>query len=123
MNAIINEVEFGCILRILKGLNLVQITDREELCKWSDGDWGEYWYLFKNEEDTIRVSFIDTYKHDKTLIDISFLKEVLSFGKKIYGNTLKFTLNKRIDPTDLSAMCRWNDIFFTDLNFKYGLKT
>lgn len=121
MKTIIDRDDFGSILRLLKSSNLTQITDRDELCSWADGDWGEYWYLFKNDDDTIRVSFIDSYNHDKTLIDISFLKEIFSFGKKVYGNTLKFVFENRLDPTDLAAMCRWNDIVFTDLEFKYGL--
>ena len=121
MKTIIDRDDFGSILRLLKSSNLTQITDRDELCSWTDGDWGEYWYLFKNDDDTIRVSFIDSYNHDKTLIDISFLKEIFSFGKKSYGNTLKFVFENRLEPTDLAAMCRWNDIVFTDLEFKYGL--
>ena len=121
MKAIIDRDEFGNILRLLKFLNLTQITDREELCKWTDGDWGEYWYLFRNEDDTIRVSFINTL-NEKTILDIAFLKDITSFGKKFYINSLKFIFEMRLDPTDLAAMCRWNDIVFTDLDFKYGLK-
>lgn len=121
MKAIIDRDEFGNILRLLKSLNLTQITDREELCNWTDGDWGEYWYLFRNEDDTIRVSFINTL-NEKTILDIAFLKDITSFGKKFYINSFEFIFEKRLDPTDLAAMCRWNDIAFTDLDFKYGLK-
>ena len=116
MKAIIDRDEFGNILRLLKPLNLTQIIDREEL-----GDWGEYWYLFRNEDDTIRVSFINTL-NEKTILDIAFLKDITSFGKKFYINSFKFVFEKRLDPTDLAAMCRWNDIVFTNLDFKYGLK-
>lgn len=121
MKAIIDRDEFGNILRLLKSLNLTQITDREELCNWTDGDWGEYWYLFRNEDDTIRVSFINTL-NEKTILDIAFLKDITSFGKKFYINSFEFIFEKRLDPTDLAAMCRWNDIAFIDLDFKYGLK-
>ena len=121
MKAIIDRDEFGNILRLLKSLNLTQITDREELCNWTDGDWGEYWYLFRNEDDTIRVSFINTL-NEKTILDIAFLNDIKKKKKKFYINSFKFIFETRLDPTDLAAMCRWNDIVFTDLDFKYGLK-
>lgn len=53
--------EFICLLGNMQDTPK-QITDKDEVIKWVDGDWDRYYYVFEIGED-LRVEIVDGLKH------------------------------------------------------------
>lgn len=43
---------------LTRGSNFRQITDKDYLCGWTDGDWSDYYYVFTNDNG-LCIEFID----------------------------------------------------------------
>jgi len=106
----VTKEEFGSILRMLGYMGLTQVTDKEEIARWTNGDWKKYFLLFRDGSDNAKVDIINGV-NDETILDIAFLSEITSYGKKIYGNGLHFVLNEPIEINELQSMLRWNCIY------------
>ena len=109
----ITKEEFGSMLRTLGYMGLTQVTNKDEIAAWTNGDWKQYYLLFRDGSDNARVTFINGV-NDETILEITFLSEITNYGKKIYGNELRFILNETIEIKELEAMLRWNCIYLSN---------
>lgn len=115
-----NRITIEKLLAILGKIEFEQITDSETMTKWVDGDWGEYWYLFRTKDDNVRLSIIDSHKSDKTYITILHCEDNNSNEEKFYGGLLSAHFNfERLSVDNLVKLLEKFNINFKDKDFKF----
>lgn len=111
----------------LKGFsenNLTQVTDRHEMCRWFDGDWGSYWFLFKNPNNSMRMDIVHQ-RNGKTRFGIYYSRPVPGTEKKIFGDGCEggggmYIYTQYIPLNELIKLCTDNGINFKDPGFTYA---
>ena len=117
----INKFSIDGLLSIIGKIDLEQITDESILYNWFDGDWGEYWYLFKTKDDNMRVEFVDGHNNGCTYIKICHCEKITPQGKKIYGGklSLSFTIS-HLSQSQIIELIESFGLKFTNKEFKFS---
>lgn len=107
-------------LKLFSRCNLKQVTKREEMVRWFDGDWGTYWFLFKTPDDGMRIDIV--HQRDNTTRFATY------FGKRVDGRPTPFftgeggmTITTPYIPLDdLIDLCVKSGLKFEDPEFTYA---
>ena len=105
-------------LRILSKCGLKQITSRDEMVRWFDGDWGTYWFLFRTPDDSMRMDMVHQ-RDGTTRFATSFA--VRGRNRNYYtsdGGIRVYT--EYIPVSDLIKLCTDCGIGFEDPEFTYA---
>lgn len=98
--------------------NLEQVTSRDEMVKWFDGDWGTYWFLFKNPSDTARMDIVHQ-RNNTTRFGIYFGRKLKKSNKTIF-DVLDVIITPYIPLNKLIKLCVENGIKFRDKEFTFA---
>ena len=100
--------------------DLKQITNREEMRHWFDGDWGTYWFLFKNPRDSVRVDIVHQ-RDNTTRFAMYTSKPIKNTNKKFFtSDGCARIITPYIPVNELIDICVKNGIEFEDKEFTYA---
>jgi hypothetical protein len=95
-----------------------QITSRDEMVRWFDGDWGTYWFLFKNSDDTVRMDIVHQ-RNGTTRFAMYAGRKIKNSNKTIFDG-LGAIITPYIPIKELVELCVDNGIKFKDPEFTFA---